>query len=95
LLASRRTRNVISGKAPFGAFFFQPLTADGIGQRLDFEYSKIDGAPVQAVDSLCKIASATRALAEENGPAVLFEPVRIAPPGPDVSCVFDVGHLAE
>jgi hypothetical protein len=74
---------------------FQPLIASCIGKKLDFEYSNIDGAPVQAVNSLCKIASAGRALAKENGPAVLFDLVGIVFPGPDVSCIFDVGHLAD
>ena len=86
-----RARNVIRRKPPFRAVFFQPLIANRIGKNLDFEYANIDGAPIQAVNSMCKIASAARALAKQNRPAVLFDSIGIVSPGPDVSCIFDLG----
>jgi len=86
-----RARNVVRRKPPFRAVFFQPLIANRIGKNLDFEYADIDGAPIQAVNSMCKIASAARALAKQNRPAVLFDSIGIVSPGPDVSCIFDLG----
>jgi len=76
----------------FGAVFFQPSVANGIGKKLYFEYSNIDGAPVQAVDSQREITVAEIALAQKNRPTVLRDPLGTISAGPDVSCIFQFGH---
>lgn len=82
--SSRRSRNVVIGKTVSRTFFFQPSLANDARKKLDSERSEVDCAPVQAVDSVRKIAPTERALTKKDGRAVLFDPMGRISAGPDV-----------
>jgi hypothetical protein len=57
-IVSRRARNIVIGKKVSRTLFFEPSATNSVGKKLDFEHFDVNRAPVQAVDSLRKVASA-------------------------------------